>query len=71
MRDQDTTLSFRVQLACDNDAFAGDPAKEIAFILRELASRLDRGEDFDKYRNLLDRNGNIVGVAKLAPKCDL
>ncbi len=65
------SIGFRLQITCDNAAFDEGMATELARILRDLASRLERGEDFSKYRNLRDINGNIVGTAKLAPKSEL
>jgi hypothetical protein len=59
-------LSFQLALDCDNDAFADDPAAEVARILRHVADRLDAGETFDDYQTLLDENGNDVGRARLA-----
>jgi hypothetical protein len=61
------SIGFRLQLTCDNAAFDDEPAIEVARILRDLAAQLERGEDFSTYTNLRDINGNIVGVAKLAP----
>ena len=59
------SLKFRLQITCDNHAFEDNAAPELARILRDLASRLERGENFDMYRNLFDLNGNIVGQCAL------
>ena len=59
-------LSFQLPLDCDNDAFADDPAAEVARILPNVVDPLDVGETFDDYQTLLDENGNDVGRARLA-----
>lgn len=57
---------FTLRLDCANAAFAEQPEHEVARILRKLAEHLEQGEDFSKYRTLLDVNGNDVGRARLA-----
>lgn len=61
-------LGFKLQIDCENDAFNDNAAVEVARILRETADRLEKGEQFDTYRNLIDINGNVVGTAKLASR---
>lgn len=56
---------FHLTITAENAAFYPDPAPEIARILREVANRIEAGESFDKYRNLHDANGNIVGTFAL------
>lgn len=58
---------FRLYIRADSDAFADNPAQEISRILRDVARRLEAGEDFGHFRTLLDLNGNDVGRAKLNP----
>jgi hypothetical protein len=59
--------AFRLNINCDNAAFEEFPAEEIARILRAVADRIDAGDSFDTYRNILDINGNIVGQFALKP----
>jgi hypothetical protein len=66
-----TEMRFRLNLECDNAAFADDMQFEIARCLRDVASRIERGEDCSKYRNILDANGNPVGTFALKPKADI
>lgn len=56
---------FTLKIHTDNEAFQPDPRAEVARILVQLAERIESGEDFFKYRNVWDVNGNIVGVVKL------
>lgn len=63
--------AFRLQIECENSAFGDNEpdlcAAEIAAILRQVAERVERGEcnDYDKYNNLRDSNGNPVGTFRL------
>ena len=41
---------------------------EIARCLRAIADRMEAGETFDYYRNILDINGNIVGQFAIKPE---
>jgi hypothetical protein len=50
--------SFSLKLNTDNDAFAEDPALEVARILREAADKLESGCTGSQLR---DGNGNKVG----------
>lgn len=60
------TLQFRVTISCSwDDSFSPKPEPEIARILRDLAARVESGDEFDTCRNLYDRNGNNVGTAAL------
>lgn len=61
-------LQFRLYITAENVAFEDAPEHEIARILRDTATRLEEGEGFDTYRNLLDLNGNVVGTAALKYK---
>jgi hypothetical protein len=54
-----------VNVRTDNDAFEQDRIGELARILRELASRIERMEATGKFQNILDMNGNVVGTWKL------
>ena len=75
------TLLFRLTIRTDGDAFscgsnahADDPqacgqmSRETARILREIAKRLDQGDDFAMYQTLFDENGNDVGRAAFKPE---
>lgn len=57
-------LQFRLTITAEGAAFE-EPEHEIARILRETARRLEEGDGFDTYRNLLDVNGNVAGTAAL------
>lgn len=49
-------------IACDNAAFCDDPAAELARMLRDVATRLERGETIGHVR---DENGNRVSRFEL------
>lgn len=55
-------MNLTLSIKCDNAAFADDPGAEVARILREAASRFERG---DREVVLSDCNGNKVGGAFL------
>lgn len=58
-------MTFKVNIDTDNSAFEGPMYNyELGRLLRQLAKRVEDGEDFGLYRNILDANGNIVGRAK-------
>ncbi len=61
-------MEFKLNIGTDNAAFTNNAATEIARILREVAERVENGENFDKCRNILDINGDVVGVASLKLK---
>jgi len=62
------SLGFRLKLICENAAFADDNMNhEIARCLRAVADRIESGDSYDNYRNILDINGNIVGTFALKP----
>jgi hypothetical protein len=65
-------MTFKLTIDTDNAAFSDDDddmhaddqkARETARILREVAARLERGDDFSMYQTLHDLNGNDVGRA--------
>lgn len=60
---------FTLTIRTENDAFGEDAetrAYEVARILREIARKLEAGDDdFGHYRTLRDSNGNDVGRARL------
>ncbi len=58
-------MEFRLNIHADNAAFELDREQEIATILREVAAKLEKGNDFSKFQTLLDFNGNDVGRAAL------
>lgn len=55
------SIQFRLQITCDNAAFEDGMATELARILRDVASRLEQGEDCGSWVNVRDINGNVVG----------
>lgn len=60
-----------IKVDTDNDAFYDDEGEnnlreETVRILRNLANRIESGEDFsESSRTILDRNGNGVGGVRL------
>lgn len=56
------SIQFRLQIACDNAAFEDEgTATELARILRDVARRIESGEDCGSFVNVRDINGNVVG----------
>lgn len=56
------SVTFTLTVACDNAAFdKPDREAEIARILRETASRIERWSEIGKALDIRDMNGNIVG----------
>ena len=49
---------FYLNIATDNEAFGDEPEVEVARILRQIASRIERGETDGHTR---DSDGNMVG----------
>ena len=62
-------MKFEIAFNLDNAAFDDiDKSYEIARILRELANGFDEGAydlTYDKYRNVKDINGNVIGTWRL------
>lgn len=56
--------TFTVKIDTDNAAFGDAWQLETARILRDIADRLEAGEQFTHYQTLRDVNGNEVGRAK-------
>lgn len=60
-----TTRRFRLEVDCDNAAFADEPFTELAAVLRRVADRLDnaRGREFTdfEFSGVRDTNGNRCG----------
>ncbi len=59
---------FTLQFDTGNEAFGETPEQcneEIVRILRTIAARIEDGDQFDTYRNIMDTNGNIVGIFAL------
>ncbi len=54
-------MAFTMAISCGNDAFFPDPVPEVARLLREVADRLESGEDASSPLVLRDVNGNDVG----------
>lgn len=60
-------MKYTIKIECDNAAFEDVPGNEIARILRELADKVDGGQDpTDCDATVYDYNGNRVGEAKLS-----
>jgi hypothetical protein len=59
---------FTLRFDTGNAAFGDTPEQcneEIVHILRTIAARIEDGDRFDTYRNIMDTNGNIVGTFAL------
>ena len=54
-------MKLKLEIACDNDAFAGDPREEQARILEYAAKQIKDGWFKGIRTALLDLNGNKVG----------
>ena len=63
-------LIFRLTVRCDNDAFTPAAGRELARILREVASQIEYEGDRDlwAYRTVRDVSGNDVGRVGLKPE---
>jgi hypothetical protein len=59
---------FKLSFDTDNAAFVGAPEREVARILRSLASHVEAWDGDTRYHNIRDRNGNTIGTWKLAPE---
>lgn len=57
-------MKFNLELNCDNAVFE-DPPTEMARILREIASDLERGRWYGDWQPVHDLNWNNVGRFKL------
>lgn len=57
-------MRFTLYIRTGSTAFDDPPNIETARILRDIAERLEAGEDFNFYETLQDINGNDVGRAK-------
>lgn len=55
---------IRIRIETENDAFADNPASEIARILGGLVIRFQRG-DMGSYMSLHDINGNMCGELQI------
>lgn len=53
---------FKCTIDCDNAAFEGGDGREIARILRDMASRIEAEPLWPHYQNARDVNGNVVGT---------
>ena len=53
---------FTLVMACDNDAFADNPAREVARILAEISEKIESADAVpDCYKPIRDYNGNEIG----------
>jgi len=52
-------MKFTVEIQCDGAAFDDDPTCEVARLLRQVASRVEK--DGEPRGGLVDGNGNSVG----------
>jgi hypothetical protein len=59
--------TFTVKIDCGNAAFDPDPSPELARILRGIAERIERGDDYTMFQTILDANGNDVGRFAIKP----
>jgi hypothetical protein len=53
-------MKVKIEIACDNDAFAEDPAGEVSRILQQLAEDVTQACTSGS-QDLFDINGNKVG----------
>jgi len=60
-------MEFTLRMDCDNAAFDGNMEDEIIRILESLQTDIRDTclTGYDKYQNLRDINGNIVGAWRL------
>ena len=59
-------MELRINIQADNEAFENDNREhELARILREIAQRLESGEQFGWFLTIFDVNGNDVGRVAL------
>ena len=56
---------FELFFSCDNAVFDDAPMAEVSRILRDVAQRIDDGDDAGFYRTIRDINGNDIGRFKL------
>ena len=59
-------MKFVIEINCNNDAFIGDPMREVVKILKNQATKLEKwtGDAEPIWRDSLrDDNGNKVGYA--------
>ena len=61
-------MELRIKIILDNAAFEDTQGAEIARILRAYADHVEHGalNDYDLTANLIDANGNSVGMATVA-----
>lgn len=57
-------MAFRLTIHTEGAAF-DPPEHELARLLRSVADRIESGDSFDMYRNIIDINGNVVGTFAL------
>ncbi len=56
--------TFILKIDCDNAAFSNskqDCDFELGRILREIAEKIESGQDYSHFRTVQDYNGNEVG----------
>ena len=56
--------TFKLEIECDNDAFADYPAREITRILQQVAIEINRSMHCNSAQWVRDSNGNRVGTYK-------
>ena len=69
------THTFILKIDCGNAAFTDEAgnvtpdaaAPELARILRRIADRIEAGTDYERFRTILDVNGNDVGRYAMKP----
>jgi hypothetical protein len=59
------TRTFTIHIDLENAAFEPEAAPEVARILRDIATKLDSHDGYDKYQTVFDVNGNDVGRFRL------
>jgi hypothetical protein len=61
-------MKFLLNVRTSNDAFVPDPRPELVRILRDVAGRVEAGEEIHWFRTIHDANGNDVGRWALKPE---
>lgn len=57
---------LRIEFETDNDAFEDSLTSEVARILREIANKIENGDDLGG-GSVKDVNGNTIGSWELTP----
>lgn len=61
-------MGFQIHIRTETAAFEDDPTREVTRILREVADKIEQGEDASLSLTIFDVNGNDVGRYKLTER---